>query len=683
MTSVDDDIAIVYDHGSETGQTSRPITPENEMIQNDHSIYESPQAETKIESDSEDVQEVIEIADDSITPPEEETNELLSNDTIISADPVEPFDEAIQADSDVEQISDNEADPEIQPESVEHELIQEDVFEQESIQQDAFEVEGNGESDATSNSAVDDPETLLARISNMPFDEVKSHYLALCPSAESSIDETDEMADFMRLELTSRLTCLVEKIKLNLQEDPLQSEAVDDDEGEDSEGLSDDVNADEEHSETESEVPSVRLTERNPEIEFRKQSVSSIKVIRRDVRREMGDEVAEAVADEFRCVDSEKSDDEVIDEKPVILENTYDGDREESNDEDSVKSEMVEIGSERGSLDEEDSGQMVVGSPIRKDTSMDGERMTVSDSDGTIMDPDDRLSSIKNVRLMQNANMLISADECHSGVDSPVPNFHMKVPLREAKQLTKTQSIIHSENIIHSEEIIPTEGVSNDNILSAENTVQNSTLDVTNGVGEQCDMTEDSVICPDDQAEIHDQAEVQTIVEHTLEDIVTTPVEAVITPPETIESDSENVQEVIEINDDSNPPQPSVVHAVDDDSVIDTVDTVAAEPDILSAPIPQFHMSIQQANGYDPSTSETSEIADGTVDNLDLSDDQSVVLPSNDNSPIPTFGYVNPTIEDDPITTDGVTSLSKLEELRDSLDALTGNAHFAYYFVNI
>ena len=210
------------------------------------------------------------------------------------------------------------------------------------------------------------------------------------------------MDDFMRHELESHIID-DGSTKAQFEPDAMQSEP---------DALSDAVNADEEQSDNESEVPSVRLTERNPEIEFRKESPSSVKVIRRDIRREMGDKVAEAVADEFRCVDSEKSDEcEVIDEEPVIPENTYDGDREESENDSSIKSAAVEIGSEIGSI--EDDGMHSVGSPIRKDTSMDGERMTVSDSDCTVVEPDDRISSVKNVRVNLPTPML----------DSPIPNF--------------------------------------------------------------------------------------------------------------------------------------------------------------------------------------------------------------------------------------------------------------------
>ena len=195
-----------------------------------------------------------------------------------------------------------------------------------------------------------------------------------------------------------------------------------------SDGLSDDVNADEEVSDTESEVPSVQLTEENPPVEFRKGSASSVKIIRRDIVREMGDKVAEAVADEFKCVDSEKSDDEVIDEEPVIPETTYDGDREESeNDEDSVKSNKVEVGSER---------EEVYGSPLRKDTSMDGERMTVSDSDGTVMDPFDRLKSSKTT----------------NEIDSPIPNFFPKTTLKVIAEEHVSQPDLEEE----SKSVLPT-----------------------------------------------------------------------------------------------------------------------------------------------------------------------------------------------------------------------------------
>ena len=168
-----------------------------------------------------------------------------------------------------------------------------------------------------------------------------------------------------------------------------------------------------------------------PEIEVRKGSLNSVKLIRRDIVREMGESVAEAVASEFKCVDSEKSDNEVIDEQPVIPEATYDGDREESEyDEDSIKSSQVEIGSVKGAelseipkpeipevqIEVDPVKTPTPGSPLTKDTSMDGERMTVSDSDATVMDDSDRIAQIKKIQLPdRNADL--------SGIDSPIPNF--------------------------------------------------------------------------------------------------------------------------------------------------------------------------------------------------------------------------------------------------------------------
>ena len=137
----------------------------------------------------------------------------------------------------------------------------------------------------------------------------------------------------------------------------------------------------------------------------------------------------------LKCVDSERSDNDVIDEQPVIPEATYDGDREESEyDEDSIKSSQVEIGSVKGSEipkpelpdipEEEIEPQPVqppvqpTGSPLTKDTSMDGERMTVSDSDATVMDDADRIAQIKKIQLPDRNSEI-------SGIESPIPNFHL------------------------------------------------------------------------------------------------------------------------------------------------------------------------------------------------------------------------------------------------------------------
>ena len=45
----------------------------------------------------------------------------------------------------------------------------------------------------------------------------------------------------------------------------------------------------------------VQLSEVEPEIEVRKGSLNSVKLIRRDIVREMGESVAEAVAPEFKA----------------------------------------------------------------------------------------------------------------------------------------------------------------------------------------------------------------------------------------------------------------------------------------------------------------------------------------------------------------------------------------------
>ena len=78
----------------------------------------------------------------------------------------------------------------------------------------------------------------------------------------------------------------------------------------------------------ESEAPSIPVG-----FEIRKGSPSSLKIIQKDISKEMGTDVAEAVGLEFNCVDSDRSDNEVIiEEKPHIPEVTYDGDKEDEED---------------------------------------------------------------------------------------------------------------------------------------------------------------------------------------------------------------------------------------------------------------------------------------------------------------------------------------------------------------
>ena len=77
----------------------------------------------------------------------------------------------------------------------------------------------------------------------------------------------------------------------------------------------------------------------------------------------------------------------IVEEKPVIPEVTYDGDKEDDEDEDenSIKKVPEEV-------------PLSVGSILTKDTSMDGERMTVSDEE-SVADADARIASTASAEL--------------------------------------------------------------------------------------------------------------------------------------------------------------------------------------------------------------------------------------------------------------------------------------------
>ena len=132
--------------------------------------------------------------------------------------------------------------------------------------------------------------------------------------------------------------------------------------------LSDDMNELQNVTDAESEVPSMLL---NREFEIRKESPSTVKIIRNDISTQMGTDVAESMGLEYPCVDSDLSDNAVVEEKPVIPEVTYDGDNDEENS-DSEKSTKTNLPPPLPPS---------VGRDLCKDTSMDGERMNVSDDE--------------------------------------------------------------------------------------------------------------------------------------------------------------------------------------------------------------------------------------------------------------------------------------------------------------
>ena len=66
----------------------------------------------------------------------------------------------------------------------------------------------------------------------------------------------------------------------------------------------------------------------NREFEIRKESPSTLKIINNDISSEMGPDVAQSMGLEYPCINSDQSDDGIVEEKPVIPEVTYDGDKE-------------------------------------------------------------------------------------------------------------------------------------------------------------------------------------------------------------------------------------------------------------------------------------------------------------------------------------------------------------------
>ena len=94
----------------------------------------------------------------------------------------------------------------------------------------------------------EEPEEILAKIDSLGENEVVLLYDRFCGANERSDDQGD-----IRATLSQELTRLTTDLKLESQE-LLASEPN----GEESEGLSDARNADEEQSDTESEVPSAQ-----------------------------------------------------------------------------------------------------------------------------------------------------------------------------------------------------------------------------------------------------------------------------------------------------------------------------------------------------------------------------------------------------------------------------------------
>ena len=87
-------------------------------------------------------------------------------------------------------------------------------------------------------------------------------------------------------------------------------------------------------------MPSMLL---NREFEIRKESPSTVKIIRNDISSQMGTDVAESMGLEYPCVDSDQSDNAVVEEKPVIPEVTYDGDKEEENSDSEKSTKLADL----------------------------------------------------------------------------------------------------------------------------------------------------------------------------------------------------------------------------------------------------------------------------------------------------------------------------------------------------
>ena len=143
-------------------------------------------------------------------------------------------------------------------------------------------------------------------------------------------------------------------------------------------------------TDAESEVPSMI---QNRMFELRKESPSTVKIIDNDISSEMGTDVAQSMGLEYPCHHSDHSDDAIVEEKPVIPEMTYDGDQEEEEDEEDSEKEEEELLPPPAKLPPS------LGCDLTKDTSMDGERMNVSEDESIITNNRVAIGSVGTVEL--------------------------------------------------------------------------------------------------------------------------------------------------------------------------------------------------------------------------------------------------------------------------------------------
>lgn len=190
----------------------------------------------------------------------------------------------------------------------------------------------------------------------------------------------------------------------------------------------------------ESEAPSIPVG-----FEIRKGSPSSLKIIQKDISKEMGTDVAEAVGLEFNCVDSDRSDNEVIiEEKPHIPEVTYDGDKEDEED-----LEDHDEDNQDDSAKDETEPLISVGSVLTKDTSMDGERMTVSDEE-SIVGTDSRIATTGAAELKMQEIVQEESPSADDAIDEPVMK-PPKTPEAVKKDKEKSEVLNDDEKVPEKE----------------------------------------------------------------------------------------------------------------------------------------------------------------------------------------------------------------------------------------
>ena len=156
----------------------------------------------------------------------------------------------------------------------------------------------------------------------------------------------------------------------------------------------------------------------NRVFEIRKESPSTVKIINNDISSEMGTDVAESMGLEYPCHHSDHSDDAIVEEKPVIPEQTYDGDQEEEEDEEDSEKEL---------LPPPATLPPSMGRDLTKDTSMDGERMNVSDDESIIHNRVAIIGSAGTVELKAAEEVITHENNGEESNNGVTVEFKVKV----------------------------------------------------------------------------------------------------------------------------------------------------------------------------------------------------------------------------------------------------------------